>query len=489
MHGTGTTSERDCARRWVAHVDMDAFFASVEQLDNPALAGRPLIVGNSPLPMERLRELAAEAHALRRTPEFIKGVRGVVASASYEARAFGVRSAMPLARALVLCPDAQIVPGRFERYREVAGTLRNIWSEFSPVVEPMSLDEAYLDLTGAELSQGPVRGLGERLKSRIRETTRLTASVGIAPNRLVAKIASDLQKPDGLVVVDYGEEADILAPMHVRALPGIGPRTAGVLESLGIKTLGQLALASERFLASRFGLEHARSLRQRAAGVDDTPVQVPGDPKSISNETTLAEDESDIAKLQALLRGLSDNVAWTLRKEGFCTRCVYIKLRLLPVKKRWTPEDSGFGRLITRQRTLPVPTNVGQVVYDAACNLLQGVFAASGLSLGSEVVRLIGVGVASLVHDSALDANAADPKNSTSRTRGQPGTLFDLPSEATSKRERPHLLDSSMDEIRRRFGFDAISYGNSLVMRDVDDSWRAVDMPGVGPGAKEQEAE
>ncbi|HUP26788.1 MAG TPA: DNA polymerase IV, partial [Chloroflexia bacterium] len=216
-------------RRWVAHVDMDAFFASVEQLDNPGLRNTPLIVGNSPLSIERLRELSREVEKLGRPPEFIKGIRGVVASASYEARAFGVRSAMPLARALVLCPGAVVLPGRFDRYRAVARTLHKVWSEFSPVVEPVSLDEAYLDMTGCELVDGPLDLIGRRLKARIKEETGLTASVGIASSKLVAKIASDLRKPDGLVVVAQGDEASTLADLPVRALPGVGPRSAEVL--------------------------------------------------------------------------------------------------------------------------------------------------------------------------------------------------------------------------------------------------------------------
>ena len=198
------------AQRWVFHVDMDAFFASVEQLDNPALVGVPVIVANSPMSTERLVEVAAELRRLRQMPEFIKGVRGVVASASYEARAFGVRSAMPLARALALCPEATVLPGRFDRYRQVAEKLRAIWADFSPLVEPVSLDEAYLDMTGAELSGGPIQEIGARMKSRIRDEVGLTASVGIASNKLVAKVASDLQKPDGLCLCRVGRRLQLL---------------------------------------------------------------------------------------------------------------------------------------------------------------------------------------------------------------------------------------------------------------------------------------
>jgi DNA polymerase-4 len=466
--------------RWVAHVDMDAFFASVEQFDNPALLGKPLIVGNSPLPMERLRELAEEAQKLPHVPEFIKGIRGVVASASYEARVFGVRSAMPLARALALCPQAHVLPGRFGRYREVAAILHKVWSEFSPIVEPISLDEAYLDLTGVELSEGPIESVGQRLKARIHQVTGLTASVGIAPNRLVAKIASDLRKPDGLVVIDHESAASTFAPLGVRALPGIGPRTAETLDTLGIKTLGQLASARESLLASTFGTEQARSLISRAAGIDDTPVQVPGDPKSISKETTLAEDETDLNKLKSLLRGLSDSVAWTLRDEGFHARCVYIKLRLLPIRRAWQPEGSSFGRLITRRCTLPMPIDAGQLVYDAACSLLESAYKGTGLASDKETVRLIGVGVASLVPNVDLDILSPSGKGGASTKLPLQLSLGEASMEEQTTAQgtvKPDTLDASMDHIRKRFGFGAIAFGTSLNLRDADDGWRSIREP------------
>jgi DNA polymerase-4 len=390
---------RRAARRWVAHVDMDAFFASVEQRDDPALHGLPVVVANSPLPLDTLRDMAEQAAKLPHPPEYIRGMRGVVASASYEARAFGVRSAMPLARALVLCPHAVVLPGRFERYRQVAEQLRGVWAEFSPLVEPVSLDEAYLDLTNSQQAGGgPIRMIGERLKARIREDTALTASVGIAPNKLVAKIASDLQKPDGLVIVEHGTEATVLAPLPVRALPGVGPRTAEALRLLGITTLGELATADERNLAAVFGEDHAASLRRRARGEDHAPVQPPGDPRSISREVTLAEDLSDPERLKAILRSLAGRVARTLQNQGFCARCVYIKLRLLPAHRRtWRPERSDYGRLMSRQHTLPVPTDSDQTIYEVAAHMLDQVAQSAGLYEGRELVRLIGVGVTSLV--------------------------------------------------------------------------------------------
>jgi DNA polymerase-4 len=436
---------------------MDAFFASVEQLDNPALRGLPVIVGNSPLSQERLRELAQEA---RGGPprEFIKGMRGVVASASYEARAFGVRSAMPLARALVLCPDAVCVPGRFGRYHEVSEALRRIWGDFSPVVEPMSLDEAYLDLTGSELSGGPVRAIAARLKERIRQETGLTASVGVGSTKLVAKIASDLQKPDGLVVVPQGDEAQTLAPLPVRALPGVGPKTGEALARLGIATIGQLAAFPRGELARIFGLEQAESLQRRAVGIDNNPVQVPGNPKSISKETTLAEDSCDLEQLRAMLRDLAEQVGWTLRQDGFLARCVYIKLRLMPARRVWSP-DGGFSKPITRQSTLPVHTDAWQEVYRVAARLLEAAAEETGLAKGEKVVRLIGVGASSLTPIEEIVIQL--PKNEK-RQSAVPRHAANDADELFEEHARNEKLNSSMDEIRVRFGFGAINFGGRI---------------------------
>lgn len=439
-------SWRQPARRWVAHVDMDAFFASVEQMDDPSLAGRPVIVGNSPLPVEQLRALAQEAAKLQHPPEYIRGVRGVVASASYEARVFGVRSAMPLARALVLCPHAVVLPGRFRRYREVATQLRAVWGEFSPVVEPVSLDEAYLDLTGSELCDGPIRYTGERLKRRIREETGLTASVGLASNKLVAKIASDLKKPDGLVVVGHGEEAALLAPMLTRALPGIGPRMAETLARLGIATLGQLASYPAHKLAHHLGAEQSAHLQARARGISHSPVEPPSDPKQISKEITLAEDTRDLPALETLLWQLSDGVTWNLRCEGFRARCVLLKLRLLPTHRAWSPGGDGFGRLITRRLTLDAPTGSARAVGSTARDLLRRAYDETGLHSESEVVRLIGVGVTSLVHE--VDAALA---------------TFTPPNE-----ERDDKLDDGIDKIRAKFGFGAIKVGAGVGGEQTD---------------------
>jgi DNA polymerase-4 len=442
--------------RWVAHVDMDAFFASVEQLDKPELKGLPVIVGNSPMSMERLRELAQEAQRAPRLPEFIKGIRGVVASASYETRAFGVRSAMPLARALALCPEAVVLPGRFDRYGDVAKELRRVWSEFSPVIEPMSLDEAFLDLTGSELTGGPIREIGERLKRRIRESTGLTASVGISSSKLMSKIASDMEKPDGLVVVPHGAEAQVLAPMSVRALPGVGPKTGEALYALGISSIGQLAAYSEARLAALFGAEHAASLKQRALGIDNSAVEPPGDPKSISRETTLADDEGNMDELRALVRLLSDRVAWQLRQEHFKARCIYIKLRLLPKQRVWTPEGSGFGRLITRQVTIPDATDSDHTICTVATGLLEAAAKATGLGSGRELVRLIGVGTANLAHTGdvqpRMEMEDAGPMSGKAHRPEQSSWGWQ-----SKAQERNQQLNTSLDAIRDRFGFKAIT--------------------------------
>jgi DNA polymerase-4 len=454
------------AKRWVFHVDMDAFFASVEQRDNSNLVGLPVVVANSPMTMEKLREVADEVLKLAHRPEFIKGVRGVVASASYEARAFGVRSAMPLAKAMSLCPDAVVLAGRFGRYREVAEHMRRIWGDFSPVIEPMSLDEAYLDMTGVELSGGPIKEIGERLKARIRDETGLTASVGIGSSKLMAKIASDLEKPDGLVVVEHGDEARTLAPLPVRALQGIGPRTDTILQGMGIFTIGQLANASREVLSLCFGPENAASLLDRAVGIDDSAVELPGDPKSISRETTLVEDTSDPTELKVMLRGLADEVAWAMRQEGMSARCVYIKLRLLPTKRKWQPGGSGFGRLITRQATLPVPTDLANVVFDMASKLLEATVKSTGLANGSEVVRLIGVGTASLAHTADMVGQFPGQPGYISPKREVKAREPANESNQEGKADRDRMLTTSLDSIRQRFGFDSIASAASVKRND-----------------------
>jgi DNA polymerase-4 len=326
----------------------------------------------------------------------------------------------------------------------------------------MSLDEAYLDMTGAEFAGGPIREIGERLKARIKEETGLTASVGIGSSKLIAKVASDLEKPDGLVVVQHGDEARTLAPLPVRALQGIGPRTDTLLQGMGIFTIGQLATANQAVLSLHIGAENAAGLLRRAAGVDDSPVEPPGDPKSISRETTLAEDTTSLSEIAATLHGLADEAAWALRDEGFSARCIYIKLRLLPARRRWQPGGSGFGRLITRRTTLPMATDLASVVYSTALKLLDGVAKSSGLAKGSEVVRLIGVGTASLVH-------TADMVGQFGQAHRKPAGATPVPEPddaASADPERERKLSASIDSIRKRYGFDSITSAGSAKIRE-----------------------
>jgi DNA polymerase-4 len=285
--------------------------------------------------------------------------------------------------------------------------------------------------------------------------------VGIGSSKLIAKVASDLDKPDGLVVVEHGDEARTLAPLPVRALQGIGPRTDTILQGMGIFTIGQLANASREVLSLCFGPENATSLLERAVGIDDSLVEPPGDPKSISRETTLVEDTCDAAELKGMLRGLADEVAWAMRQEGMSARCVYIKLRLLPTKRKWHPGGSGFGRLITRQATLPVPTDLPGIVYDVASKLLEATIKSTGLANGSEVVRLTGVGTSSLAHTADM----------VGQFPGQPGYISPehdnkAAEQSEEKAGRDRQITTSIDNIRQRFGFDSIASAASVKRQD-----------------------
>ena len=252
------------SKRIIMHVDMDAFFASVEQLDHPEYRGRPVIVGG------------------------LSG-RGVVSTCSYEARKFGVHSAMPMATARRLCPQAVYVQGRYHRYVELSRQIRSIFQIFSPVVEPLSIDEAFLDLTGMEALVEDATTLGEKIKQVIRQQTGLTASVGIAPNKFLAKLASDLQKPDGLVIISQEEAADFIAPLPLSRVFGLGRRSVAALENLGLRTIGQLAACPVSLLQPVLG-KQAEEIRNRARGLDDRPVVPDEQRKSLGKETTFGAD-------------------------------------------------------------------------------------------------------------------------------------------------------------------------------------------------------
>jgi DNA polymerase IV len=334
--------------RTILHADLDAFYASVEQLDNPELQGRPVVVGGSP-----------------------EG-RGVVAAASYEARASGVQSAMPMSRALRLCPGAVRVSPRFGRYGEVSQSVMAIFRALTPLVEPLSLDEAFLDISGWIRDGAEPEIIGRTLKDEVKSNTGLTLSVGIGGNKSVAKIASDLRKPDGLVVVAAGTEAAFLAPMPVRALWGVGPKTEATLTRAGIRTIGDLArrtVADARRLLGSSG----EFLHGMASGTDDRDVIVEHERKSVGAERTFARDLPDGPELRAALSAIADEVARRLDRSGVRAHTIAIKLRY-----------ANF-HTITRQASLKTPTAGADVISGTALSLLDNVVAA-----GDEF-RLLGI--------------------------------------------------------------------------------------------------
>jgi DNA polymerase IV len=315
--------------RAVLHVDMDAFYASVEQHDDPRLVGLPLIVGGT-------------------------GPRGVVAAASYEVRKYGVRSAMPMRQALERCPQAVCVRPRMVRYQEVSQVVFGVFNEFTPLVQGLSLDEAFLDVTA---SREPVAAIAEQVKRRIRERTGLTASVGAAGNKLVAKIASDLRKPDGLLIVTADNLRATLDPLPVRRLPGLGGKTGLRLETAGVKTLGELRVAPDAQLWPIFG-RHTPQVRDRAAGIDDRPVRVERQELSISAEDTFDQDIHDRRKLRQAVSELADLACSRTRDRELAAGCISVKIR-----------EHDF-TTVTRQRAVQPATQDRRTIAQVATELL-----------------------------------------------------------------------------------------------------------------------
>ena len=340
--------------RVILHVDMDAFYASVEQRDDPELRGRPVIVGGKPAD------------------------RGVVAAASYEARRYGIHSAMPTARALKLCPHATIIRGRMGYYREVSHQLRDIMRSYTHLVEPLSLDEAYLDLTPTLDDFDEAERVGHELKRRIRETTQLTCSIGIAPNKSVAKLASDHAKPDGFVVVRPDDVSDFLGPLSVGELSGVGAATGRKLQGLNVRTVADLRRLSLQQLTEVFG-KWGVDLHQRARGVDERPVNPDHDPKQLSRETTFSTDRREMDVLLSVLDELADEVADDLRSEGRRARTVQIKARYADFTT------------ITRSVTLNEPIDDVRVIQEAARLLFE-----HRVEQDRRGFRLLGVSVGNL---------------------------------------------------------------------------------------------
>ena len=338
--------------RYIVHADLDAFYASVEQLDNPALRGRPVMVGGSPR------------------------ARGVVAAASYEARKYGVHSAMPMITAVRHCPQGIVVRPRFDRYREVSARVMDIFHDLTDLVEPLSLDEAYLDVTQVVAAGQELRAVAQHLKQRVKDEVGLALSVGASTCKSVAKIASDLEKPDGLVVVPPGWEREFLAPLPVGKLAGIGPKSAELLRQERIDTVGRLAAQPFDWFQRRFG-KRAGSLWARARGEDREPVCPQRATKSVSAETTFPSDLPDPHDLYQELTGLSRRVARHLEEKGLRGKTVAVKIRLADFTT------------FTRQTTLPAPTRSEDGIRDTAWKLL-----SPELTPG-RAFRLLGVGVSS----------------------------------------------------------------------------------------------
>lgn len=382
------------ASRTIVHVDMDAFFASVEVRDDSSLRGKPVLVGGV-------------------------GRRGVVAAASYEARRFGCHSAQPMAVALRCCPHAVVLPPRFDAYAEASEAAFEVFGSFSPLVEGLSIDEAFIDMTGTERLHGPPRAAAEALRAAVHERTRLTCSVGISAVKFIAKIASARQKPDGLTEVPPGTELEFLAPLPLAKLWGVGPKTEARLREHGARTVGDLRRIPAHTLERWFG-EHGLHLHALAHARDDREVLPGRERKQVSHEDTYGVDVVGEAALRRKLLSQATRVADRLVAKGLGGRKVQLKIR-----------DTDF-RTETRQCTLPEPTSEAKVIYDAVCRLLHEV------ELRGRSFRLTGVGVGQLV-----DARA-------------PRQLDLLATVEPPQHERGQRLQGVLSEVRRRFGHQAL---------------------------------
>jgi DNA polymerase-4 len=436
--GRGATGDS----RVILHVDMDAFYASVEIHDDPSLAGRALIVGGD-------------------------GPRGVVASCSYEARRYGVRSAMPSSQARRLCPHAVFRPGRFERYEELSRAIHAVFHRYTPLVEGIALDEAFLDVTGAERLFGPGPTIAARLRDEVSRETGLCCSVGVAPSKFLAKLASEAAKPragrdgvrpgPGVVVVAPGEELAFLRPLPVEALWGVGPATAARLRGVGITTVGRLGDTPLAVLESVTGRAHGRHLHDLARAVDPRPVEPDRATKSIGHEETYVTDRYDRDGLHVEIVRMADAVAARLRRAGLAARTVQLKLR------------SGDFTTRTRARTVARPLRDGPGIAVVAGELFQREELDGG-------VRLLGVSVSSL--EAAAGAEQLE---------------LGFGDDDTPRRE---AAAGAVDAIRARFGEQAVGPGSLVrdgtlrVGRPHDNRWAPVDtapppaLPSPGPGAR-----
>ncbi|HYM34148.1 MAG TPA: DNA polymerase IV [Steroidobacteraceae bacterium] len=387
--------------RAILHVDMDAFYAAVEQRDRPELRGQPVIVGGI-------------------------GARGVVSTASYEARVFGVRSAMPMSEARRRCPNGVYLAPRMTVYKEASEQVFEILKRFTPLVQGLSLDEAFLDVTASQSIFGSAIKIAREIKQQIRSKTLLTASIGIAPNKLVAKIASDLRKPDGLVIVEADEVQATLDPLPINKLFGVGPKTGARLRAQGIQTFHDLRLASDAQLQPIFGRD-APLIRQRAAGIDNRPVLAEWDEKQISTETTFDVDIDNVHQLRTELVQLADRTASRLRAKQFSAHGIAVKIR-----------RQDF-HTFTRQRHCEPATNDSRVIAELAQRLLNDWLSEHP----GAAVRLLGVGAYDLGPVAQL-------------------SLFDSPAAANDSRQNVSQLDVAVDRIRGKFGATSLVRGSTL---------------------------
>ena len=389
--------------RWIIHVDMDAFFASVEQRDHPEYQGKPVIVGGL-------------------------GNRGVVSTASYEARRFGVHSALPMVTARRLCPQGIFVAGDHRKYSCVSQQIMAILNDYSPLLEQISVDEAFLDVTGMELLYSSPVDIAREIKCRVKDELALTVSAGVAPNKFLAKIASDLQKPDGLVVVGHGQEKEFLQNLPIEKLWGVGDVTAKSLRSIGITTIGQLSLLQEAQLKSFFG-QNAETIHNLTLGKDDRPVFPEREAKSIGAEETFETDLRDFDEMLTILISLAERVGHRLRQEKTAGRTITLKLRY------------GNFQTLTRRRTLEEPTQIDETIYRMAAQLLE-----QQKNIGSGV-RLLGITVSQLEPERAVESS-----------------LFE------SKEEKGRQLSSAMDRMRLKFGPAVLVHGRLAPRKEGKDT-------------------
>ncbi len=383
--------------RKIIHVDMDAFYASIEERENPELKGKPVIVGGT-----------------------VEG-RGVVSAANYEARKYGLHSAMPMVRAVRLCPQVIRLRSNMQLYAEVSRQIREIFFRYTPVVQPLALDEAFLDVTSSEKLFGSAEKVGMQIKQAIKDELKLVASVGVAPNKFVAKIASDVNKPNGFVVVEQNNIQSFLDPLPVSRLWGAGKATVAVFDRMGIRSIAQLRHQPVDWLVSRFG-KFGEHLWQLANGIDERDVVVDSQAKSISNETTFSQDIANRDVLEATLLHLTEQVAWRLRKAGLKGRTVQVKLRY--------PDF----RLITRAHTMVESTDNTNILWSVTRDLLHRNWQ------GRPAIRLVGMGV------SGLQSENDQP---------QQADLF------AKQNARLSALDRISDNINARFGPSTLHRGRA----------------------------